>query len=276
MKSNFISNEIASFSELKELFTTAQPFPHVVIDNFLKKDVFNKLLFEFEDFYKNKSKEGRLYTTQAESNKWSSQGLDLPPYLKEIGDYLASDEILSFLNQVTGFNNLKSVSGYNSKDIGFFSLMKKGSYLGPHIDHMFDMTGNAGYHVLNIILYISKDWDPNWGGNTFLKNRNTSKYSSVEFKPNRALIFMHSPLSEHGTSELSEFSKNDRMTIYFDYYSSDLNPYKHLNLKFNMAKSPHLFFLPKLSDYFKLKNRKYLSFFIRHRIEQIKYYFKIK
>jgi hypothetical protein len=133
MKSNFISEKIPPLSGLNELFITAQPFPHVVIDNFLHKDVFDKLLFEFENFYENKSKEGRLYTTQTESNKWSSQGLELPSYLKEIGDYLASDEISNFLNQVTGFNNLKSISGYNSKDVSFFSLMKKGSYLGPQL-----------------------------------------------------------------------------------------------------------------------------------------------
>ena len=54
--------------------------------------------------------------------------------------------------------------------------------------------------------------ESNWGGNTTLKNRITKSYASVEFKPNRALVFMHSPISEHGTSLLSEFSKSNRMT----------------------------------------------------------------
>jgi hypothetical protein len=276
MIENFISKSIPPLTELRELFCSAQPFPHVVIDNFLEKEVFENLLSEFQVFYRSNEKEGRLYKTKVENNKWSSQGLTLTPFLKKVGDFLASDEIIKFLNEVTGFKDLSSVHGYNSESIGFFSLMKKDSYLGPHIDHMYDMTGNAGYHVVNIILYISKDWDPNWGGNTFLKNRATKNYASVEFKPNRALIFMHSPLSEHGTTKLSKFSKEDRIAIYFDYYSNEKNPYSHLGLKFNMAKSPHLFFLPKTIDYFKPENKKYLFFQISHRIKQLKAFLNFK
>lgn len=270
MKEKFISSNIPPIDELKDLFVSAHPFPHVVIDNFLEDSVFEELLAEFNQFYELNQKDGRVYKTKVEDNKWSSQGLTLSPFLKKMGDYLASEETLNFLQNITGFKNLNSVKGYNSDSIGFFSLMKKESYLGPHIDHMYDMTGNAGYHVVNIILYISEDWNPNWGGNTFLKNRKSKQYSSVEFKPNRALIFMHSPLSEHGTSKLSKFSLNPRISIYFDYYTNEVNPYSHLGLKFNMAKSPHLFFLPNAVDYFKMENRKYLNFLISHRLKQLK------
>jgi Rps23 Pro-64 3,4-dihydroxylase Tpa1-like proline 4-hydroxylase len=276
MTTNFISKNIPPINELKELFISGEPYPHVVIDNFLEQQIFDRLLVDFQSFYKSNEKEGKLYKTDIEKNKWSSQGLTLSPFLKEVGDFLSSDEILHFLHNVTGFEKLSSIKGYNSDSLGFFSLMKKGSYLGPHIDHMYDMTGNSGYHVVNIILYISKDWNPNWGGNTFLRNRRTNKYSSVEFKPNRALIFLHSPLSEHGTTKLSSYSNEDRIAIYFDYYSKEQSPYKHLGLKFNMAKSPHLFFLPNKIEYLKLKNKKYLFFHISHRLEQLKTFFKIK
>jgi len=259
MRNKTISNEV-----LKKLFLTNNPFPHVVIDDFLEKDVFDNLLKEFNEFYNSNKNEGRNYQTEAEKNKWSSQGLSLSPFLKNIGEYLASEENRKWLTEITGFKNISAVKNFNSKEIGFFSMMKKGSYLGPHIDHMFDMTGDQGYHVLNIILYVSEKWDPNWGGNTFLRNRKSKSYASVEFKPNRALVFMHSPLSEHGTSLVSEFSEADRMTIYFDYYCSDKNPYRHTEYNFKLVKSPHMFFLPNFLDYLKPKNFKYLKFMLSH------------
>lgn len=267
-------NKNHSNETLKKLFSTNSPFPHVVIDDFLEKDAFNKLQTEFNNFYESNKKDGKTYTSDVEKDKWSSQGLSLTPYLKKVGEYLASEENRNWLTKITGFKNLSAVDDFNHKAIGFFSLMKKGSYLGPHIDHMYDMTGDKGYHVLNIILYVSDKWNPNWGGNTTLKNRKTKNYASVEFKPNRALVFMHSPISEHGTSLLSKFSESNRMTIYFDYYSSNKNPYAHTNYNFRLVKSPHIFFLPNFIDYLKPKNRKYLKLMLSHFKHQLISYFK--
>lgn len=249
---------------LKKLFIKAKPFPFVVIDNFFEKNVFDKLLEDFELYYDENKNNGKSYNTEVESDKWTSQGNFLSNDLLAVGEYLKSDFLKDFLKDITGFKVLNT-SSFNSNNVGFFHLMKNNAYLGPHIDHMMDMdSNNVGYHVLNIIIYITKEWNPNWGGGTFFKNNSDNTFTDVEFKPNRAVVFMHSPISIHGTNRVTNTTDNKRISIYFDYYSNELNPYEHLGYKFRLHNSPHLFYLPKFKDYFFKKNRKYLMHFMSH------------
>ena len=149
--------------------------------------------------------------------------------------------------------------------------MMPGSFLAPHTDHTMDMNGTNAYHVLNIVFYVSDEWDPNWGGGTSIHKANGEIYTDVEYRPNRAVVFMHSPISVHGTTEVANFAKANRFSVYFDYYSNEAKPYKHLNIKkFNLAWSPHLFYLKSFWAYFKPKNNKYLKYWYAHFKSQLK------
>ena len=82
---------------------------------------------------------------------------------------------------------------------------------------------------------------------------------------------MHSPVSIHGTNRVNNETENKRISIYFDYYSSESNPYEHLGYQFQLHSSPHLFFLPTFKEYFYKKNRKYLLHFLSHYKNKMKY-----
>ena len=244
---------------LKESFINAKPFPFVIIDNFLEEDYYQEIYKNLDMFYRERDKQkGVQYNSIVEKNKWGSYGMQMPDVMINLFNDLKSENMFKFLNEVTGFQNLKVVSNSN-ESLAFFHVMKPGSYLGPHLDHTVDPNITENYHVLNIIIYVSKDWDANWGGGTTIFNRQKRLACDVEFKPNRALIFMHAPNTIHGTQEISYLAKNERYSIYFDYYSSDKNPYKHLNLNYNkLIPSNTRFFLPSKFDYLKKKNRGYL------------------
>jgi Rps23 Pro-64 3,4-dihydroxylase Tpa1-like proline 4-hydroxylase len=244
---------------LKESFCNAKPFPFVIIDNFLEEDYYQEIYKNLDLFYKERDiKKGVQYNSLVEKDKWGSYGMKMPEVMIKLFNDLKSEKMLSFLNEVTGFENLKVVSNTN-ESLAFFHVMKPGSYLGPHLDHTVDPNITENYHVLNIIIYVSKDWNPNWGGGTTIFNKSKSLASDVEFKPNRALIFMHAPNTIHGTQEISKLAQHERYSIYFDYYSDDNNPYKHLNLKYKkLVPSNTRFFLPSKLDYLKSKNRGYL------------------
>jgi Rps23 Pro-64 3,4-dihydroxylase Tpa1-like proline 4-hydroxylase len=255
-----LSNQI----NLNNYFKSAKPFPYVVIDDFFEKSFYNEILENFLTYYDTNKNLGKQYNTSVEKNKWTSQGNILSDKLLDLGSFFQSDELKSFLKSVTGFEKLNTAS-FNTANVGFYHLMDKNSYLGPHIDHMMDMDSNdLGYHVLNIIVYITDNWNPNWGGHTFFTDKKHLEFTDVEYKPNRAVIFMHSPISIHGTNRVNRQAENKRISIYFDYYSNEINPYSHLGYKFNLHKSPHLFFLPSFKDYFLKKNRKYLKHFLSH------------
>jgi hypothetical protein len=274
MIKKYLSSKVPSARELHLKFINSTPFPHVVIDDFLEPELYEKILIESKRFHEMSKNRGRTYSTSVESEKWTSQGLKLNPTLIDVGKFFGSNDFLNFLQEITEIKKLISITDFNSDSIGFFAVMKKNSYLGPHIDHMYDMTGNSGYHILNIIFYISNSWDPNWGGSTFLRNRSTGEYCSVEYKPNRALIFLHTPQSEHGTSRISSIASEDRMSIYFDFYSPDKSCLDHLGLNVKLTKSPHLFFLPNFIDYFSPKNYSYLKFQLKHILESFKILFR--
>jgi hypothetical protein len=142
--------------------------------------------------------------------------------------------------------------------------MKPGSYLGPHTDHTRDLN-NGPYHVLNIILYMSDEWDPNWGGGTTLFKKDVQLGGVVEYRPNRALVFMHGPRTIHGTARVSELAEGNRFSIYYDYYSRAEKPYAHLGMPdIKLIDSPHIFYLPNWRSYLKKCNRSYIK---RHMVQ---------
>lgn len=246
-------------------FKNAKPFCHVIIDDFLEKDYFEQLVNALDDYYDENSKAGGVtFNSDVEDGKWGSQGLKLSASLIELGEFLRSDNLRIFLKKITGFKELKITSDLNSSGYSFFHAMKPNSFLGPHTDHTVDMNGHS-YHVLNIIIYASRKWDANWGGGTTIHTNDARIITDVEFRPNRALVFLHSPISIHGTQRIAEYAQGKRFSIYFDFYSDEKNPYEHLDMKsFELIKSPHLFYLNSFWDYFKPKNKKYRHLWRSH------------
>lgn len=258
---------------LAEIFANQKPFPYVVIDNFIIDEEFDIITKAVKDLYSKSSSDssGVNWKTEAELNKWGSSGTQLPTELIKLESFLKSDEILNFLIDVTGFANLQYTIQTNNSGYSFMHAMLPGSFLAPHTDHTMDMNGTNAYHVLNIVYYVSDYWDANWGGGTSIHLPNGVIYTDVEYRPNRAVVFMHSPISVHGTTEVSAFAKGNRFSVYFDYYSIESKPYRHLNIKkFNLAWAPHLFYLKNFVSYFKPKNKKYLKYWYAHYKSQLK------
>lgn len=248
----------------KKQFLNAKPFCYVAIDNFLEEDFFKYLSKELFDYYEDNKNKGIRWNTQAEDGKWGSTGLDIPNALRRLDTFLKSHEFLKFLEGISGFANLKVTKNINGKGFSFFHAMKPGAFLAPHTDHTRDLN-NGPYHVLNVIIYASEMWNPNWGGATTIYDDKVRMVSDVEYKPNRALIFMHSPWSIHGTQRVSTLAEIPRFSTYYDYYTEDDNPYEHMGIRgVKLIDSPHLFYLDKKKSYFKKGNRRYMFMHLSH------------
>jgi hypothetical protein len=265
--------------ELNKFFLNARPFPFVVIDDFFREDFFRKLCSEMNEYYENKKNEGLRYSTEVESNKWGSTGLGLPEHLVQVEELLSSKKFQLFLEGVSGFKDLKTTADTNGVGYSFFHLMPPGSYLGPHTDHTRDMASGIGsYHVLNIIIYCQGSWNANWLGGTAFYESPSKIGSIVEYKPNRAVVFMHSPISIHGTQIVPKTANLNRLSLYYDYYTDDASPYRHLQMSsFPLIKSGHRFYLKNVTDYLKPENKKYLIGHLSHfkRLLEFKLFNKI-
>ena len=107
----------------------------------------------------------------------------------------------------------------------------------------------------------------NFGGSTiFFNSTGVEVKSKVEYMPNRAVIFLHTPYSFHGVDRLKDNGDIKRKTLYIDYYSESLTPFKYMELPFKNHWFKHgtTFILPKLSDYLKSKNRNYAKTYIKY------------
>ena len=149
--------------------------------------------------------------------------------------------------------------------------MTGGGYLGPHVDHSQDPKTNLP-HVLNIIVYLSKVWSDDFKGATLFFDKFGKKIiNKANYKPNRAVIFLHTPYTFHGVEKIPEHVELDRSIVYLDYYSKSLDPYRHINLDFKNHWFKHgtTFVFDRFSDYFKPDNYSYLKSYLRYKIGKI-------
>ena len=219
-----IINEKYNNLEIYETdFKSAKPFPHIILDNFLDESFFQNL--DVDKIKTNKQK-GLLFNTEIETNKWTSKNVELNEDISKIVNELYKTNFVKNLSKLSKIKDLFSTNVGNTALANYHEMYQSG-FLGTHVDHSSEP--NTGLpHVLNIILYLSKNWDKKWGGETVLANDDGTKIlKSIEYIPNRAVIFLHSPFTFHGVTKIHD-NLTKRSTIYVDYYSKSNNPYKEI------------------------------------------------
>ena len=257
----------------KKEFLNKKPFPYIILDDFLEKNYFNSL--EKQISKNDYLKHGKSFNSDLELNKTISLNEELPEIISDITNVLNSNEWLEVLKYLTDIKTLKSTKVGNTMLANYHEMGSDG-FLGSHVDHSLDPdTGRP--HVLNIILYLSSEWKEAFGGATLLFNQNGTKVKAqIPYKKNRAVIFLHTPYSFHGVEKLNNNFEIRRKSLYVDYYSETLNPFKHFKLEFPNRWFSHgtTFILPKKISYLKLKNWRYTKSLIKYNFNRVKTSFK--
>ncbi len=252
-----------NLSNLKDSFFSAKPFPYIVLDDFLDPLYFSELSKVLNG--NSRPELGKSFETDVEFNKAISLNSNLPELVSNIVTKLNSQIWLNNLKDLTGINTLVSTNNGNTL-LANYHEMTQGGLLGSHVDHSFEPELGLP-HVLNIVIYLSSDWDPNFGGGTLLYNRTGSKViAKIDYRPNRAIIFLHTPYSFHGVDRLKNNGSIVRKTLYVDYYSESFDPFKEMKFDFPNIWFKHAttFRLPRFLDYFKSKNSYYARTFYQY------------
>ena len=248
-----INSKYHNLKKYIDQFKSADPFPFLVLDNFLREDYFNDLQNFISIENDENKKIGKNFNTAVENNKWISKNANLPKKIKMITESLNSFEWINNLEEFSGIKEIFSTEVGNTQLANYHEMNANG-FLGSHVDHSSDPnTGRP--HVLNIILYLSDIWKEEWGGSTlFYDNKGKKIIQEVNYIPNRAVIFLHTPYSFHGVSKI-KLNNFKRSSIYVDYYSKSKNPYDHFSLNFSKKWFKHetCFVLPKFIDYLNRK-----------------------
>lgn len=192
---------LACLAAHKQQFKAAQPFSHIVIDNFLRPAFCEDLLQEFPLFDNNRARNedgnvGRKAVHQHISRIGSSY--------RSLDAVVQSPAFLDYMAELTSIPRLLHDPDYFG---GGTHENLEGQDLDPHVDFTFHHKLRA-HRRLNLIVYLNKDWETAWGGNIqFHRNPRLEPGQDeiITVAPlfNRAVVFETHNHSWHGFERIS-------------------------------------------------------------------------
>lgn len=201
----FDSATLARLAEReREAFRGAEPFPHVVLDDFLPPAVIRRVVEEFpdvDDVHWQVHGPGPTHgRTKTRLDKLAqSDDEHFPPFLRHLMGELNSNVFLRFLEALTGFEKLIPDPSYNqcglhSTGVGGRLMIHTDIDRHPFVDRRLNQ-------VLNLILFVNPDWKEEYGGHLELRTATREEHTRVLPIENRAVLFHTGPRSYHGHPE---------------------------------------------------------------------------
>lgn len=190
-----------------------KPFQHFYYDGLFNESFLDKVLEEFE---KNDSFDDSFNDNNQKLKRTLSDYSRLHENSKALINYLQSIEFLKFLQELTGIKEMLIPDPYMMGG-GYHETQNKG-FLKLHVDFSKHYKTNLDRRV-NVILFLNKNWQPNYGGNLVLSSDDTK----VEIEPifNRLAIFNTTPNSIHGQPDPVTCPESmSRKSIALYYYSN--------------------------------------------------------
>jgi len=203
---------------LRDQFQKAKPVPWFKIDNFLRRDFAEQCAAAFPT-YDQVQRMGVTFTNINEKGKFQVTDTGkFPQPLKQLNDLLNGKDFLQLIEFVTGIDKLlpdeKLVGG------GLHSTGARG-HLDVHLD--FNMLRDRGWHRrLNILVYLNKGWQPEWGGEFELWNEDVTALRE-KFLPvfNRCVMFNTNNVSYHGVNAVKCPEGQSRKSFAAYYYTKE-------------------------------------------------------
>ena len=197
-------------------FVGAKPFPHIVFDEFFDSTLMDSVLEEFPDLESLDS----MHFKNPREIKYQGRGEQFfGSETQSLMRFMNSEIFLNFLTALTGIK--EPLFGDPYFDGGGQHQTKRGGLLKIHAD--FNKHKVSGLdRRLNVLLYLNKDWKPEYGGDLELWERDMSK-CGVKISPifNRLVVFETDDTSYHGLPEpLLCPPSRSRKSLALYYYSN--------------------------------------------------------
>lgn len=201
-------------------YAQAEPFPHVVFDDFLPQDVAVALARAFPLPGDSQMGNWKLHEN-ANTTRWFQEDTSqLPDPLREFAAACSSRPFMQFLATLTGISSLLADPYFIG---GGAMLSGKGGFLNIHADFNWHALLQSWRRV-NALFYLTPDWDDKWGGALELWSRDGSQQvAAIEPRFNRAVVFSTSSDSFHGQPEpLSCPPERSRNIFSAFYYTTEM------------------------------------------------------
>jgi Rps23 Pro-64 3,4-dihydroxylase Tpa1-like proline 4-hydroxylase len=216
--SDVINEKWLDASSLKNAYEIAHPFPHIVMDNFIKQDILKPVSDEFPDL--SKMKDTVVKFQDEKQIKFAGKGMQvLSPSALHLNSYLQSDLMMNWLNEISGIKEPLISDPYLSG--GGYHEIKPGGLLKVHADFNKHPTLDLDRR-LNLLIYLNEGWEDAWGGAFQLFERNMER-AGQEILPrfNTAVIFTTTSFTYHGHPDPLNCPENrSRRSLAYYYFST--------------------------------------------------------
>jgi len=194
------------------------PVPYVVIDNFLPEHIYKVAREEISiippDQWTQFTRNGSLMN--------ECKNLINAPVLQTLTHCFNSSVFLTWLGAVTSIGRLIS----DPRLVGAgLSTCKPGYSLKLHTDFNWNEQLHLN-RMLSLILYLSPEWKPEWGGSLeFWNFERTQSVTKIECLPNRLLLWLYDERLIHGYPDPLNCPENtQRENLRLFYYTSNSTP----------------------------------------------------
>ncbi len=224
VKSLISDDVIANSNFLHESFDKAKPFRHVVIDGFLRPEVAERMYAEFpavEDA-------STLLNEFGDPGQKSqiSEVRQLGGVYADMDGYIQTPEFLDLMGALTGIPDLRY-------DPFYFGAGTHENLHGAGLDAHYDFNihpKTRQHRRLNAIIYLNKDWNPEWKGSIALHSDpwDLKDDDITEIAPifNRCVIFETNEHSWHSVIpvDLPEDKRHLSRKSFTIYLYTDVRP----------------------------------------------------
>lgn len=217
--------------ELNKEFNQHGRINSCIIDDLLPQNVAETIYEAFPS-----PEEMAIHKSLRENKRIAAQ-MDLyNPLLEEIVYAFQDDRIVKIVEEITG---LKEMIPDEHLYAGGISLMATGNFLNPHLDNSHD-NDRENYRVLNLLYYVTPNWDIENGGNLELWDNGMNKSQRViHSKFNRLVLMITNKSSIHSVSKVVTEGKRCCVSnYYFSKKPAEANEYFHVTSFYGRPNQP--------------------------------------
>jgi Rps23 Pro-64 3,4-dihydroxylase Tpa1-like proline 4-hydroxylase len=209
-----------NIEQLRSTYQSADPYPHVVIDDFLEPSAVAAAIAEFPpldpDQWTNFIHVNERKFSNTDPSTWGNT-------LQRILDELNSPRFVRFVGQLLGVDDLIADP---SLEGGGLHQSTRGGFLNIHADYTVHPHSRTWQRRANLLVYLNEDWRPEYGGDLELWSADMKEcVEKVAPIANRALIFTTDVTSFHGHPEPMTCPEGmARRSLALYYFSVEKDP----------------------------------------------------
>ncbi|QHC36385.1 2OG-Fe(II) oxygenase [Komagataeibacter xylinus] len=204
-------SDTSLLSKLAQEFTTARPFPHLVIDGMFSHALLNEALQAFNLDHVNNI---NVFQNQLQSKRSTSTKSVMPAAIQQYFDIVNSAPFLRLLTRLTGITNLLPDPYFYGG--GMHEVAGEG-----HFQVHTDFRHHPHTYLENrlvLLTYLNHDWKPEYGGLLELWQKNPPQpVRKIVPRFGRSVLMLQSPDSWHGHPQATQAGHVRRTLITYFY-----------------------------------------------------------